>query len=286
MHRRVQIGPLDRVGQLALIAEVEDRLEESAALYAEAIELLQAASSELLAASYQACIGRLRLCQGRWEEGGALLRTALKTVVRFRSTRETAICTQWLAVVLARAGKLADIQALADKEALPPRGQAVMTLDETVALIRADPRPLRDRLPEVQALAEPLISCGFLWGRMGNLLLSVAEEGLQTWVIAADGETVWAPDGAEISLTRRPTHGRILRALLGAWQADAQPLCSTADLTAAGWPDEVVLESAAANRVSVALSGLRKAGLAPLIQRQRGGWRLDPDLPIRLLATS
>jgi hypothetical protein len=38
--------------------------------------------------------------------------------------------------------------------------------------------------------------------------------------------------------------------------------------------------SAAANRVRVALSALRRAGLAELVQHADGGWRLDPDVAV------
>jgi DNA-binding winged helix-turn-helix (wHTH) protein len=55
------------------------------------------------------------------------------------------------------------------------------------------------------------------------------------------------------------------------------------ELIAAVWPGEIIAPHAAKNRLHVALSALRKAGLAEIIQRVDGGYRLDPGVPILLV---
>ncbi|MEQ1503006.1 MAG: hypothetical protein ABMB14_12290, partial [Myxococcota bacterium] len=62
--------------------------------------------------------------------------------------------------------------------------------------------------------------------------------------------------------------------------APGQPIDADG-LAAAGWPGERIVPAAAANRVRVALSALRRAGLADLIERSGGGWRLAPAQPVR-----
>lgn len=53
-------------------------------------------------------------------------------------------------------------------------------------------------------------------------------------------------------------------------------------LFAAGWPGQRVMPEAAANRVYVALSALRKLGLKELILGRDGGYLLDPEVPLVL----
>lgn len=51
-------------------------------------------------------------------------------------------------------------------------------------------------------------------------------------------------------------------------------------LIGAGWPGERIQAEAAANRLYVALSTLRKLGLGDRVERVEGGWRLDPRAPV------
>jgi hypothetical protein len=52
------------------------------------------------------------------------------------------------------------------------------------------------------------------------------------------------------------------------------------------WPGERMTAEAAANRMKVALSTLRKLGLRSLIQRTDDGYLLDPRSPFVLEASS
>ncbi|MCB9714897.1 MAG: tetratricopeptide repeat protein [Myxococcales bacterium] len=55
-------------------------------------------------------------------------------------------------------------------------------------------------------------------------------------------------------------------------------------LLEAGWPGEKVMPSAGANRVYVALTGLRKLGLRKLLLSRDDGYLLDPAVPVQQLA--
>jgi hypothetical protein len=75
---------------------------------------------------------------------------------------------------------------------------------------------------------------------------------------------------------------RILSALIDQHRRRPGVAISVSELVAAGWPGESLIFEAAANRVYVALSSLRKLGLDPVIERCDGGWRLAPGTAVRV----
>lgn len=76
---------------------------------------------------------------------------------------------------------------------------------------------------------------------------------------------------------------RILGALVERHRQSPEGALTGEELVRAGWPGEILLADAAANRVYVALSALRKLGLDSLIERCDGGWRLSPNTAIRVV---
>lgn len=107
-------------------------------------------------------------------------------------------------------------------------------------------------------------------GRMGEAL-----------EVGAEGRWFRLPGGERVELGGRNTLRRLLAALVAARdQRPGRPV-PVAELVAAGWPNERILEEAAAIRVRVAVSKLRKAGLGRVVVTRTGvGYLLDPDLPI------
>lgn len=75
---------------------------------------------------------------------------------------------------------------------------------------------------------------------------------------------------------------RILSALIEQHQRRPGEAIAVTELVAAGWPGESLIFEAAANRVYVALSSLRKLGLDGVIERCDGGWRLAPGTTVRI----
>jgi hypothetical protein len=53
-------------------------------------------------------------------------------------------------------------------------------------------------------------------------------------------------------------------------------------LVVAGWPGESASWDASLNRLRVAINVLRRLGLGDHLRNERGGYLLDPDLPIRI----
>ncbi|MCU0671396.1 MAG: hypothetical protein MUE69_01255 [Myxococcota bacterium] len=116
-------------------------------------------------------------------------------------------------------------------------------------------RRLAERLGDARLLAE-------LTPRDERMSLRVA---IDTSVIELDGERV------ELG-TRKSLRG-VMRALVDAHGSTALPWDA---LLAAGWPGERVSAEAGMQRVRVAVSTLRKLGLAAVLETVEGGYRLDP----------
>ena len=99
--------------------------------------------------------------------------------------------------------------------------------------------------------------------------------------VARDG-TLATFAGRTIDLRSRRALPRVLLALARARVESAGAHLSVRDLFAAGWPGEKALEHAAAARVYMAVRALRTLGLSDAITTSPAGYRMDPDLPVRL----
>lgn len=94
--------------------------------------------------------------------------------------------------------------------------------------------------------------------------------------VAADASVVEV-DGERVELGTRKALRGVLRALVEAHGGDPLPWDA---LLAAGWSDERVGAEAGMQRVRVAVSTLRKLGLALVIETVEGGYRLRPDVRV------
>jgi hypothetical protein len=103
-------------------------------------------------------------------------------------------------------------------------------------------------------------------------------------VVAKDGAWFRAPRAWRIDLGTR-THLRALLLALAAARATApgKPLTQKVLLEQA-WPGERVLPRAGASRVYVSILELRDLGLRDLLQSGGGGYRLDPDVSVLVIA--
>ncbi len=89
-------------------------------------------------------------------------------------------------------------------------------------------------------------------------------------------EARWLQLGdATVDLRRCPLLRRLVGELLRARHERPGAWVPLADLIAAGWPGEVILEGAARNRAWVALSRLRRLGLDELLLTDERGHQLD-----------
>ncbi|MFT6395876.1 MAG: putative ATPase [Bradymonadia bacterium] len=87
------------------------------------------------------------------------------------------------------------------------------------------------------------------------------------------------PGGESVSLESRPVLARLLETLVSAALAQSGSV-SVETLVRSGWPDQRAVNSAAVNRLHVALSTLRKLGLKPYLQRVEDAYQLAEELRV------
>ncbi|HKP59028.1 MAG TPA: hypothetical protein VJV78_20040, partial [Polyangiales bacterium] len=105
----------------------------------------------------------------------------------------------------------------------------------------------------------------------------------QALCVASDHGWLRAPGHERVELGTKKVLRRILAALVERrLSSQAAPL-SAAELIRLGWPDQRLARSAAANRLQVALSQLRRAGLDGALQRRGSGYLLDPDVALLVI---
>jgi tetratricopeptide (TPR) repeat protein len=95
-----------------------------------------------------------------------------------------------------------------------------------------------------------------------------------TLIVKRDGTRFWRVGGGQsvtADLTRRGALRRILLHLATSGDAPQSP----ATLVRAGWPGERILEDAASTRLRVAISSLRKLGLADFLVTRDDGYQLQ-----------
>lgn len=90
--------------------------------------------------------------------------------------------------------------------------------------------------------------------------------------------------GPRVDLSRRTVLARMLVVLVRNRIDNPGASLDVASLCAACWPGERILPSAAANRVYVAISGLRRAGLAEDLEHSPAGYRIATSVECTLVA--
>lgn len=117
--------------------------------------------------------------------------------------------------------------------------------------------------------------------RFGARVLRAALDALapppEALVLDAARLEVRLPSGEALSLKKTPTLFRVLACLASARHGEA---LDVERIFSAVWPDERFSAKSSANRVHVALSRLRDAGLRPWVEASGGRWSLRPSVRV------
>ncbi len=150
------------------------------------------------------------------------------------------------------------------------------SIDETIAV--------SDR---IRALIGVVPNVSAFIARMGDLLGGTAaiEPPRERPLLRVESLGRWIERGrgARVDLTRRTVLGRMVVVLARARMETPGRLLDVGELTAACWPGERIVRAAAANRVYVAISGLRRAGLAGDLERSTDGYRIATETACELV---
>jgi predicted ATPase len=120
--------------------------------------------------------------------------------------------------------------------------------------------------------------------RLTEALLAARRSGVRTGVLLVGPSACWftPPEGDTCDLGRRDLLRRLLLRLVEQHRAAPAEGLSLDALREAGWPSERIIESAATNRIHVALTELRRRGLRRCLIRRRDKYLIDPALRVVL----
>jgi tetratricopeptide (TPR) repeat protein len=262
---------------LGLLEQEEGHRSAAAALFRDAQARHAALGDERFAAIAQFDEGALLLEDDAVAAARRVLQEAVERLEALGDRRQAALGEALLGVCEARLGdretardRLA--RALADADAM---GDVAMSAAIRVhhGHVDATRAAALARLPETTASDEERYAV--------RLLEQTLRAAGETLVIAADGAWVQVPDGTRVEVKSQAAR-RILVALLEARTRGADAACTAQALFRRGWPGERVLDHAARNRLQVALSALRKAGLGERLVRLEAGYALSG--PVRVAA--
>ncbi len=271
---------------LGNVHHLQGRLDEARAAYEGARAVVAAHGEPRLESFLRLYAGLLEAEQGALDDAERSLGEAARLNALVGEARYAGLIDAARAAVLAQRGRAAEAEAaLADAGAALERAA-----DAALARVLEVPRGLLDLAGGAVEAARARLAVvrdapSFDARLLGRLLangVARADAEASAWRVARDGRRFAPPGGDAVSLEHRAPLVLLLAALVDRRASQPGAGMKVPDLALAGWPGERLLPEAAANRVHVALSTLRRLGLAPLIRRDGGAYRLDPAVPLRV----
>ena len=276
---------------LAVVQQELQNWDAAEAAYERAIELHRECGNTRFGAITSCDVGGLRLERGR--PVGALLSLSggIEQLQRLEERRHEGLARATRAAALALSGRVED--ALAERRA------AGIVLDPFAESVHAEAAGLfggivttvmskvsasdAAQMAREHAAAQPRARSSDearLPRRVLQRLADILDD--PTLVEIAPGGTAFRRGEDLVELDSRPVLVSLLDALITSRLLDGRAV-SSADLIAAAWPGERIMEEAAGNRLRVALSTLRKFGLRDVLSRAEEGYKLVGAMVVRPL---
>ena len=256
------------LGHLAALAHERGALDEARAAYASALELLAHFRMRHHEALFRAGLGALEATEGHARE-------ALGELEAAEDLLRTIEAPSYVAAVAVHRGHLELLRAReAAAQGAPDRAERL------VAAARARTRdvPLAASSEDVR-IALRLLERALASGPSDR----VAPAPRPSLEVGPDAR--WFAHGASaprVDLARRGAVRLILAGLVESHRLAPGTTLGAAALLALGWPGERVLADAGGTRVRVAVSTLRRLGLAGILLTRDDGYLLDPRVAITL----
>lgn len=283
------------LGDLGLLEHEGGDYEGAQRHYERALELHIAGGNVRFAGIVSCDLGELALLRGSPKEAVVHLERALAHLRRTEDARQVTLGEAALALAEGACGdldgatrRLSEVRDLAPEDLWPVMAlyDAAIAVHGAGAAKRAGHNDGEAKLlARAQAALEREVSSPDEARRVAQVLRAELRryEERAGWAIAHDGGFFVTPHDARIDLARRRIAKRLLGALLDHRLAHPGETLGLEDLLRAGWPGQRVLQAAARNRLHVALSGLRKLGIDPLLLRRGDGYLLDPDTELSVV---
>ncbi|HJL18103.1 MAG TPA: tetratricopeptide repeat protein [Sandaracinaceae bacterium LLY-WYZ-13_1] len=263
-------------GSVAIASHLQGRLDEAMTLYERAIEALESLGARRgLSLHFHAYRGLAELDAGRASAARASLRRAHEGMRELGDARHEALYGAWLACAHAADGGYVEARVLLQRARRLEDDAASREIwgvcrRYVARSLGAEPdEPLVEAESRVRPVEVRLV-----------LRLLRGAQAPRAWVVDPRGRWFEAPGEARVDLRTRAAPSKILATLLDARLARPGDALSRNALFEAGWPDQRALPEAAAHRVYVAVSTLRKLGLRAVLRRVGDGYLLDPEVPV------
>ncbi|MEX1361522.1 MAG: tetratricopeptide repeat protein, partial [Nannocystaceae bacterium] len=301
------------VGNLGVLELEHGEAERARAHLDAARELLEPLGDRRLLAIVLGNLGTLEHMQGRPAQARRCHEDALAILREVGDRRSEALCLSRLGRATAALGWVDDAQGcLAAADRLLGRfademASATVALDRGfVELARARHAPAEERPPLLLRARERIASVRAAQGsappwveRSDDIRFAVRllERGLAELTdepasepaerteaalrVGPGGRWLQLPGAAAQDLRRRKAMRLILDRLALEHHERPGAGLPLESLLEAGWPGEKVMPSAGANRVYVALTGLRKLGLRKVLLSRDDGYLLDAAVPVQ-----
>ncbi len=279
-------------GSAGLVAQLAGRAEEARAAYESASAALGEIGVAPAEASFQGYLGILLRESGAPGEAFARLSLACdRLAAGGDADPHLALFLCHLAWLDLDVGREEPARAsLARAEAVLGRLEYIW-ISALCGLIRAalDPSRAADSMAAAMAAAraaEPTsahvriaLRCLPARGTTTPAAAAAAPPPPDALVVGPAGLWFRPPHGERVALDRRRQLAKILDRLAGERLARPGSALDWDALLAAAWPGERVLPEAAAHRVRVAVSTLRKLGLRDVLRTSEDGYLLVPEVP-------
>jgi pSer/pThr/pTyr-binding forkhead associated (FHA) protein len=109
---------------------------------------------------------------------------------------------------------------------------------------------------------------------------SISSLPAEAFIVSFDGRWFRPPNGERVDLSRRHNLALIVKALADRRRDDNGGPLAIGELLELGWPGVKLVPESGNNRAYVALTTLRKLGLADLLERGDDGYRFTRDVPM------
>ncbi len=256
------------LSQLGISNDHLERLDRARDLYTQSLAIMNDLGDRRFCAIVSGHLGRLLLTIGALPAARAQLTVAVAS----RSNPAGEQWEAWLAIADALSGSVG--AARRRQKALDPRfseGTWRVAFDLADGLLLAGKGRRTEAITAARRATTTFSAlrdgCPVHARRFVETWSERLTDCLGGWRVATDGTWFETPDGEWVSLENRSHPGRMLAAL-ATRNVETPGLGHTIEeLVAIGWPGERLVPSSARNRVRVAVSTLRKAGLSLLERR-------------------